>query len=203
MAGIAFALLYGAAVVLIRLSVAENISERDGWLADGRAHVSTAIHLVAYAGIAFLWFMGVVRSHLGVREDRFLATVFVGSGYLFLAMTFAAGAVTSGLIYAYAQAPVSIADRGGFAFGSRVAFELVNVYAVRMAGVFMISLATLSLRTGILPRAVVGLTYLLAAALLVSIGYTLWVTLVFPTWVLLLSVYLLWRGIDDMPGATD
>ena len=127
----------------------------------------------------------------------------MGSGYLFLAMTFVAGAVTSRLVDAYAKAPGDPAESGGFVFGSRVAFELANLYAVRMAGVFMISLATLSLRTGILPRAVVGLTYLLAAALLVSIGYTLWVTLVFPTWVLLLSVYLLWRGIDDMPSATD
>ena len=200
-AGVAFALLYGAAVVLIRLSFSGDITDRSGWLADRVARVSAAVHLVAYAGIAFLWFMGVMRTRIGAREDRFLSTVFMGSGYLFLAMTFVAGAVTSGLVGLYAQAPADMAESGGFVLGSRVAFELVNVYSVRMAGVFMISLGTLSLRTGALPRGFIWLTYALAAVLLLSIGITLWVTLVFPLWVLVLSVYLLLRGIDAAPEA--
>jgi len=42
-----------------------------------------------FAGIAFLWFIGVLRDRLGELEDRFFATVFLGSGLLFLAMLFA------------------------------------------------------------------------------------------------------------------
>lgn len=32
------------------------------------------------AGIAFLWFIGVIRDRSGAHEDRFFATVFLGSG---------------------------------------------------------------------------------------------------------------------------
>ena len=54
--------------------------------------------MVPFAGIAFLWFIGVVRDRIGEREDKFFATVFLGSGLLFVAMLFAAAAVLGGLI---------------------------------------------------------------------------------------------------------
>ena len=47
------------------------------------------LYLVPFAGIAFLWFIGVVRDRIGEREDKFFATVFFGSGLLFVAMLFA------------------------------------------------------------------------------------------------------------------
>jgi hypothetical protein len=43
---------------------------------------------VPFAGIAFLWFIGVVRERLGEIEDRLFSTVFLRSGLLFLAMLF-------------------------------------------------------------------------------------------------------------------
>ena len=60
--------------------------------------VSIALHLLPFAGIAFLWFVGVVRDRLGENEDRFFATVFLGSGLLFVAMLFCAGALAAGLL---------------------------------------------------------------------------------------------------------
>jgi hypothetical protein len=60
-----------------------------------------------------------------------------------------------------------------------------------MAGVFMISLGTIWIRTGLMHRSWAFLTYALALVLLVSIGYSLWVTLIFPGWVLAVSVYIL------------
>jgi len=53
----------------------------------------------------------------------------------------------------------------------------------------MISLATISVRTRILYRGLAFLTYGLALVLLVSIGHNLWVTLIFPSWVLIISVH--------------
>ena len=41
-----------------------------------------AVNLVPFAGIAFLWFIGVLRDRLGALEDRFFATVFLGLGML-------------------------------------------------------------------------------------------------------------------------
>jgi hypothetical protein len=60
-----------------------------------------------------------------------------------------------------------------------------------MAGVFMISLGTISVRTRILHRGLALLTYGLALFLLVTIGLSLWVSLVFPSWVLIVSIYIL------------
>ena len=49
--------------------------------------------LMPFAGIAFLWFIGVVRDGFGRFEDKFFSSVFIGSGLLFLAMMFVASAV--------------------------------------------------------------------------------------------------------------
>jgi hypothetical protein len=67
----------------------------------------------------------------------------------------------------------------------------MNVYAMKMAGVFMISTCTLSLRTGILPRWMAYLGLVLALVLLFSLGFLPWAPLVFPLWVLLISVHIL------------
>jgi hypothetical protein len=97
-AGVAFALLFGAALLLVRLSIPGSIVERGGWLADPAGNLRLATDLLAWGGIAFLWFIGVVRTHIGAREDRFLASVYFGSGVLFLGMSFIAGATAQALL---------------------------------------------------------------------------------------------------------
>ncbi len=61
------------------------------WLAADTTRIAFALNLVPFAGVAFLWFIGVLRDRLGQQEDRFFASVFFGTGLLFLAMLFAAG----------------------------------------------------------------------------------------------------------------
>jgi hypothetical protein len=190
-AGVAFALLFGAALVLVRMAIPGSIAERGGWLADPAGTLRLATQLLAWGGIAFLWFIGAVRTHIGAREDRFLASVYFGSGVLFLGMSFTAGAATQALLAAHAQYGERFFDSGTFAFGGRLAYELTNGYALRMAGVFMFSLATLCHRTGALPRPFVWITWGLAALLVLGLTQTLWAALLFPLWVLGLSLYLL------------
>ncbi len=98
-AGIAFALLLTGALVLIRLSIPADAGQTSDWLTDQtkRAYLGLALNLVPFAGIAFLWFIGVIRDHIGSHEDRFFATVLLGSGLLFVAMLFASAAVAAGL----------------------------------------------------------------------------------------------------------
>ena len=98
--GIIFSVLLIAALVLLRISVPANPAVPGAWLTDSRhrAQVAIALNLVPFAGIAFLWFIGVLRDRIGDREDRFFATVFLGSGLLFVAMIFAAAAIAGGLI---------------------------------------------------------------------------------------------------------
>jgi hypothetical protein len=60
-----------------------------------------------------------------------------------------------------------------------------------MASVFMLSLGTLWRRTGVMPPLLSYLTYLLALVMLVTFSRSLWMLLIFPAWVLLVSVYIL------------
>src|SRR5260370_28683872 len=94
-AGIVFSVLLIAAFVLLRLSVPADPRVAGTWLTDSGRRVAVAIglNLVPFAGIAFLWFIGVLRDRIGEREDRVFATVFLGSGLVFLAMLFVAAAV--------------------------------------------------------------------------------------------------------------
>jgi hypothetical protein len=193
-AGILFALLYGASLVLIRLSVPADLTAESGWLAANRGQVALALNMAPFAGIAFLWFIGVIRDRVGNLEDRFFGSVFFGSGLLFLALSFASAAVAGGLVTAYTIEGQAIVESGTYTYGRAVMYVFSNTYAVRMAGVFMISFATIALRTGVMSRAWAIVTYVLALVLLFSIGYTLWVTLVFPAWVLAISViFLIWE----------
>jgi hypothetical protein len=190
-AGILFALLLGAALVLIRISIPADPADGGAWLNERAGTVTLALSLVPFAGIAFLWFIGVVRDHLGELEDRLFATVFFGSGLLFLAMTFASAALTGGLLATYAVSPAQMVESGLYTYGRQIVHQVANVYGMRMAGVFMISLGTIWVRTRTMPRWLAFLTYALALILLVSLGYSLWVTLIFPTWVLIISIYIL------------
>ena len=105
-AGILFSVLFVISMTLIRLVFPEDLTGPDtaDWLQGNTGLVSLALTLVPFAGIAFLWFMGVVRAHLGNLEDQFFSSVMFGSGLLFLAMVFAAAAVAGGIIASYAIA---------------------------------------------------------------------------------------------------
>jgi len=155
---------------------------------------------VPFAGIAFLWFMGVVRDRIGFLEDQFFSTVFYGSGLLFLAMTFVTAALAGGLLATHAVDAGRLIDSGLYTLLRAVILRITNAYAVKMAGVFMISLATISLRTGVMPRGLTVATYVLAVGLLLSIGSSPWVVLIFPAWVCAVSGHIL---VSNLRGGTE
>ena len=192
-AGIIFAVLFTTSIVLIRLAIPEELSgtATAAWLQGNISPVMLALTLVPFAGIAFLWFMGVVRDRLGKLEDQFFSTVFFGSGLLFLAMIFASAAVAGGIISSYALEPDTLTKSGVIVFGRAAMYTIMKVYAIRMAGVFMISLGTIWMRTRVMPRLFVFLTYAVALLLLVSSDFTSWLILVFPAWVFVISMFIL------------
>jgi hypothetical protein len=190
-AGILFSVLLIASLVLVRISVPAGPQEAGAWLSDNWKAVNLALNLVPFAGIAFLWFIGVVRDRIGEHEDRLFATVFLGSGLLFLAMLFTSAAVAGGIISMYGTTPAMLIESGLYTFGRTLTYELMTVYTMKMAGVFMITTCTLSLRTGIFPRWMAFLGMILALILLLSIGFFDWAPVVFPLWILLISVYIL------------
>jgi hypothetical protein len=133
----------------------------------------------------------VVRDRIGALEDRFFATVFLGSGLLFLAMLFASAAVAGALIVVYDLNPTFLNESSLYAYARAMTYEIMNIYAIKMVGVFMISTSTVFIRTNIVPRWMSILGYALALGLLFSIGIIDWISMVFPLWVLMLSVYIL------------
>ena len=129
-AGILFAILLMAGLGLIRLAVPANPLEAGAWLQTRLNTVVLALNLVPFAGIAFLWFIGVLRDRLGEREDRFFATVFLGSGLLFLAMLFMSAAMVGGLIIAYTADPSRILGSTTFTSARAIAYEVMNIYGI-------------------------------------------------------------------------
>jgi hypothetical protein len=201
-AGIVFALLYGTSLVLVRLSIPPGQAADTAWLESNFRTVSLALNLVPYAAIAFLWFIGVIRDRVGGMEDRLFATIFLGSGLLFLALTLVGVAMAGGALASYSLDPNALLGSGVYSYNRAVMYNLVSVYAIRMAGVFMISLGTIWLRTGLMRRRWAFLTYALALVLLLSVSLSAWVTLIFPGWVLAVSVYFLIRTRQDRPKAS-
>ena len=191
-AGIVFSVLAIAALVLIRLSAPANAGQTGAWLSDQgrRQAVSVALNLVPFAGIAFLWFVGVIRDRVGELEDRFFATVFLGSGLLFVGMFFVAAGLAGGLVDAAAAHPKSTGS-DTLALGRDSTSILLNVYAMRMAAVFTLTTVTIARRTRIVYRWLWITGTVVAVALLVASSASGWVELLFPLWILALSIDIL------------
>ena len=187
-AGIAFAILLMTAMAMLRLALPEGGIEALQTDAQRRAILEFGLGMVPFAGIAFLWFIGVVREQLAETEDRLFSTVFLGSGLLFLALIFIGAVTTSSLLEMVASPN---ADADVWAFGRSSTETLISVYAMRMAAVFTLSVSTVGLRTSSIPRWVFYLGYLIALVLLVASGDRAWTPFLFPAWVLLLSVVIL------------
>jgi hypothetical protein len=200
-AGVLFAILFGAVLVLVRTTLPEHAEYGTQWADSGRDKLKLAAVLMPFAGITFLWFIGVVRDGFGRVEDKFFASVFLGSSLLFLAMTFCATAVGVALSSSHEFAQGAPAHAEVVAFGQMLMLTLTKTYALRMAAVFMISLATIWLKTELMPRWLVVVTYVVAVGLLLSSDVSMWLTLAFPGWVLIVSVLLLVRaGVIDFDG---
>jgi hypothetical protein len=199
-AGIVFALLFTTSMGLMRLAVPESPTEDTfEWLTESRGSVRFALNLVPFVGIAFLWFLGVLRDRLGQHEDRFFSTVFFGSGLLFLAMVFISAALAAGIL-AVAEHGDAAQASDAVAYGREVIYAVMNVYAVRMAGVFMLSLSTIWLRTRILPRPIALATLLLAVVMLFAINLSLWIIMIFPAWVMGISIFILVKSLRTPDG---
>ena len=190
-AGIAFSLLFVAAFSLLRIVVPSDPSEPGEWLKTSSGLVSLALNLLPFAGIAFLWFVGALRDRLGKLEDQFFATVFLGSSLLFLAMLFTLAAVVGAMILTFAQDAADVSASAAFHFTRTFAYNIVNIYMVKMAGVFLMSTSTVVVFTKIAPRWIALVGFVLAALLLFAGSYFSWTFVAFPFWILLISICLL------------
>jgi hypothetical protein len=190
-AGIIFAALFTVSTTLLRQSMGDVAGDTGAWLTEDTGSVKFALFLVPFAGLAFLWFIAVARERLGRFEDQFFSTVFIGSGLLFLAMIFAAAATAGAIVAAAANDPVGFASSTTYDYARQTVTQILAVYALRMAAIFQLSQASLWLRTRVMPRWMALVTIVVALLLLFVFTQSWWVVLVFPGWVLLVSIYIL------------
>ena len=194
-AGLVFAALFTGALLLDRGPTGATSASFATWYTGAMQStiLLSGLYVVPFAGIAFLWFIGVVRDRIGRREDRFFSTVFLGSGLLFVAMLFAAAASWSALAlradaFGGVQTPV---NSGALQLAQALGYAFLYVYAARAAGVFMIATSTIAWSTRAVPRWVAVVGYAIAAMLLLSVRYFHLVLMLFPAWVALLSLFIL------------
>lgn len=182
-AGAVFAVLLAAAIVLVRIAVPAGNAADAAVEPDRRWAVRTALEILPFAGIFFLWFMGALRAQVGDAEDRFVATVFLGSGVVFVATMFGAGAAAGTVL----NQPSG--------FGRHFAYTLMTTYALRMAAVFVLTTSTIGHRLGVFTRPLAVLGYLAGLVLLVAGSSLPWSELVFPAWALVVSIHMLRVGL--------
>ena len=200
-AGIVFSVLLGIVFVLVRLAVGDAPDQAGTWVTDDakRNSVVVALNLVPFAGIAFLWFIGVVRDRIGDAEDRFFATIFLGSGLLFIAMLFVGAASGSGLLLSGPRAlPPDV-----WRYGQKLTFVVLSLYSIRMGAVFTICTTSLFARLDLVPRWLALLGYATGVTLLISSGFVPWLEIVFPGWVLIVSIHILVATANPSPDFED
>ena len=192
-AGLVFAAILGAALALLHGAAPANAEEADSWVSDDarRSAIDLALTLVPFAGIAFLWFIAVIRTHLGARDDRFFETVFLGSGLIFVAALFTGAAALKAVLILDASGETPTAGIVAFAWTFTTA--VLGVFGAKMAAVFTLSAATAGVRAASLPRWLGILGYLTGLSLLVIPPLPSFAQFLFPLWVALVSVLILVR----------
>jgi hypothetical protein len=196
-AGLLFAVLFTAALVLLRSQpmITAGDVELVRLYSTGQdlPALIGGLYLAPFAGIMFLWFIAVIRDQLGEREDRFFATVFFGSGVLFVALMFAATALASApsvSVRYLDQAPPTASTMGLL---RALSYTFLFAFATRAAAVFLIATATIGLRSRVFPRWFAVTGYLLGILLLVVVTAWDWIIVVLPAWVAVVSLYILRR----------
>jgi hypothetical protein len=191
-AGIVYALiLITVLVVTTRPARTRPEDVTSEWLKTWSGTASLVLTLLPFAGIAFLWFTGVIREQLGDWEDRFFSTIFFGSGIITVLLLFIWGGIFGTLVRIRVVGGVGLAGNDIYVFGFVLMNEIIGNYALRIAGVYMTAIGTLWTKTRVMPRWLIIITYILALGFLVAAERVREARFIFPAWVLVVSVYIL------------
>ena len=161
------------------------------WLDAQSSSAAVVLVLIPFAGIAFLWFTGVMRDLVGELEDKFFATVFLGSGIILVVMMFVWASAFGAMFGTYQVVADALNDYDVFIYATAFANQIMSSYFLRMASVYMLSIGSLWTRTKVVPRWLTIVTYIVAVPFLLFAGALRWARIIFPVWVLLVSIFIL------------
>ena len=204
-AGVVYALAAGV-VLLIIDSIPKGMSEAqwNQWISDSAntSPVYWSATIASIAGVAFLWFIAVIRRRLGKREDKFFASVFWGSALVYLGLWLVAVSLVAAPTVLDSLTGATMTWDGYLVVEGTAGTLLVYV-GPRIQAVFVASTSVMFLRTGVVPKwlGFVGLILALGMFLLP----VLWtpIGLGLPAFVLVTSVVVLFTRSfepDDPPG---
>ena len=163
---------------------------------EERLSILLGLYVMPFAGIAFLWFIVALRmwiAAVGSREDALLSNIQLVSGILYIALLLTAAAANS-VVAASVEFEDGEIDPVWARLLPQYGRTVLVVFALRMGGTFVIVTSRLVLTSSLLPKwfgyagLVVGVAMLLTATL------NVWLAVMFPTWMLLLSILLLNRA---------
>jgi hypothetical protein len=208
LSGIAFAVLFVVALVLVHRTPGLAVPDSDytNFYRDnnGGDLVTAGLYIVPFAGIAFLWYVAATRTLVltptNTASDipRWLQ---LGSGVVFVAMLFVGTALVGAvsLLTVFSSTPLPPPDVARAL--SSAGYGVVFVYGVRAAGMFLITTTTLARSGGLLSTWLAIVSYVAGAFLLISTTFHPAVLLVFPGWVVLMSVVALVRAgeLEEVP----
>jgi hypothetical protein len=149
-----------------------------------------------FSGIAFIWFIVSLRmwiSSSSRRVNELLSNVQLVSGIIFTTLFFGTAAsiavIAASIEFADSTVNPDLA-RQFPQFGASLFF----VFGMRMAAMFVFTTTNIGRHAGILPRWFVLIGFAVGLFLLLSATFTVWLALVFPVWVLVLSMILFDRA---------
>jgi len=191
-AGIGYAILMITGMLLLTSIVRVRLEDITPVLLESWSKkASLIILLVPFAGIAFLWFTGVIRDQLGESEDRFFATLFYGSGIIQVVLLFIWGAIFGAIMATKKMMAAESIDARVYRVGLALMNEILGNYALRMAGIYMTAINSLWSKTGLVPRWLTIITYILAFGFLIAAERFREARFIFPVWVFVVSIYIL------------
>ncbi len=198
--GAAHAILFILALIL--LTDAPGPTATDAELieyygSEGSRRVSLAgLYVMPFAGIAFIWFIVALRlwiSGSDRREDALLSSVQLVSGILYTGL-FLVSAAASAAIAAATEFTDADIDPTFARHFNQYGDTILFVFAMRMAAIFVFTTSTMARHAKILPTWFLVVGYAVGLFLLLSACFYRWLTLVFPVWLLCLTVLLMWRA---------
>ena len=207
-AGVAFAVLFLVGYFMVES--APTASATDAELleyytsSDRTAVVVAALYVVPFSGIAFIWFLAALRQRVqsvAPQEEMVFATVQLVSGVLFLAMMFVAAAARVAPVLAIEVGNEQVPDIERELL--RFSQATLMVFALRSAGVFMITTATRVARVGVVPRWFRLVSLAAALVLMLSASYLEGLVLIFPVWVGVISLFVLFRDLRAQLAAVE
>jgi hypothetical protein len=161
-----------------------------------RLPILVGLYIMPFAGIAFIWFVVLLRMWIRADADRrniMQSNIQLVSGILYIAIFFVSAAAMS-VFAATAQFTDTAVDPSLARQFPNFAHTLLLVFGMRMAAMFVFTSSALGLKSHLMPKRFAYLGFGFGLFLLLSVSLYPWLAVVFPVWILLVCGHIFRRS---------